>query len=149
MLGLIVSMRFRHLRIAFSAACLIVAVLLIALWARSYWRNDAMLFTNARDVITGAGTTSGVVVSHRLQVDSGSSPRGWHYQSRPVTSVPEQFYWDSTSTLRAIHVPIWFLCVVSLAFGTLPWLPYRFSLRTLLIATTLIAVLLGLVVWLR
>ena len=31
----------------------------------------------------------------------------------------------------------------------LPWMPGRFSLRTLLIATTLVAVVLGLIVWLR
>jgi hypothetical protein len=29
------------------------------------------------------------------------------------------------------------------------WLPNRFSLRTLLIATTLVAVVLGLIVWLH
>ena len=32
--------------------------------------------------------------------------------------------------------------------GVTPWLRWKFSLRTLLIATTLIAVVLGLVVWL-
>jgi len=31
-------MRFRKLRIAFSATCLIACVLLIVLWVRSYWR---------------------------------------------------------------------------------------------------------------
>ena len=30
-------MRFRKLRIAFSATCLIACVLLIVLWVRSYW----------------------------------------------------------------------------------------------------------------
>ena len=30
----------RYLRIAFSAFCVIVAVLLIALWVRSYWIRD-------------------------------------------------------------------------------------------------------------
>jgi len=33
------------------------------------------------------------------------------------------------------------------AFATFPWLIYRFSLRTLLIATTLLAVLLGMIVY--
>ena len=48
-----------------------------------------------------------------------------------------------------INVP---LLVCFAAFAVLPWirqLRYRFSLRTLLIATTLIAVALGLIVWLR
>ena len=33
-------MRFRKLRIAFSAACLVACVLLIVLWVRSYWWCD-------------------------------------------------------------------------------------------------------------
>jgi hypothetical protein len=33
-------MRFRKLRIAFSATCLIACVLLIVLWVRSYWGSE-------------------------------------------------------------------------------------------------------------
>src|SRR4051794_30248852 len=37
-------MRFRKLRIAFSATCVIACVLLIALWARSYfWRDPNVI----------------------------------------------------------------------------------------------------------
>ena len=39
--------------------------------------------------------------------------------------------------------------VVAAGLTSLPWFPFRFSLRTLLIATTLVAVVLGLIVWLR
>src|SRR5258708_7822240 len=35
-------MRFRKLRIAFSATCLIACVLLIALWVRSYYSEDIL-----------------------------------------------------------------------------------------------------------
>src|SRR6476660_5145825 len=34
------AMRFRKLRIAFSATCIIACALLIVLWVRSYWRQD-------------------------------------------------------------------------------------------------------------
>jgi len=46
---------------------------------------------------------------------------------------------------------MWFPIVMSfgLAIGIGPWLRWRFSLRTLLITTTLVAVVLGLIVWLR
>jgi hypothetical protein len=46
-------------------------------------------------------------------------------------------------------VPIWFLVVLTSALATLPWIQWtsRFTLRTLLIATTLVAVVLGLVVY--
>lgn len=41
------------------------------------------------------------------------------------------------------------LLVLGVAFllAAAPWVPTRFSLRTLLIATTLVAVVLGLIVW--
>ena len=46
-------------------------------------------------------------------------------------------------------VPIWFLVVLTSALATLPWIQWtsRFSLRTLLSATTLVAVVLGLIVY--
>jgi hypothetical protein len=42
--------------------------------------------------------------------------------------------------------PHLFGVLTACAIGSLPWL--RFSLRTLLIATTLVAVVLGMIVWL-
>jgi hypothetical protein len=46
-------------------------------------------------------------------------------------------------------VPVWFLALLSVALAALPWVYWskRFRLRTLLIATTLVAVGLGLIVW--
>jgi uncharacterized membrane protein (DUF373 family) len=52
--------------------------------------------------------------------------------------------------MRYGFFPHWFLIVMTSVFAGLVWFPYgrRFSLRTL-IATTLIAVVLELIVWLR
>src|SRR6185503_14580435 len=46
-----------------------------------------------------------------------------------------------------VFVPLWFLALIAGLVGVATWLqmPPRFSLRTLLIATTLVAVALGLV----
>ncbi len=49
-------------------------------------------------------------------------------------------------------IPHWFLVLLSAAFAYVPWLPWqkirlRFSLRTMLIVTAVVCVLLGLVVW--
>ena len=38
------TVRFRKLRIAFSATCLIACVLLIVLWVRSYWCTEDISF---------------------------------------------------------------------------------------------------------
>ena len=46
-------------------------------------------------------------------------------------------------------LPYWVIVFSAAACASMPWLPWRFSLRTLLIATTLVAVVLGLIVWLR
>jgi competence protein ComGC len=43
-------------------------------------------------------------------------------------------------------VPMWFLVFSTATLATAPWLRWHFSLRTLLIATTLLALVLGLVV---
>ena len=44
--------------------------------------------------------------------------------------------------------PYWILFLVASAIASVAWLTSRFSLRTLLIATTLVAAGLGLFVWL-
>ena len=49
-----------------------------------------------------------------------------------------------------LMAPYWMLTLPVATIGaltTLPWIRWRFSLRTLLIATTLVAVVLGIIVW--
>ena len=57
-----------------------------------------------------------------------------------------QFGFTGDGALRTPYL-LPFLIVVLVA--TAPWLRRSFSLRTLLIATTLVAIGLGLIVWLR
>jgi hypothetical protein len=61
------------------------------------------------------------------------------------------FYLERTPRLLRLDVPFWFIVLISLALAAAPWLRtrWRFSLRTLLLATTLVAVVLGLVVAMR
>jgi hypothetical protein len=46
-------------------------------------------------------------------------------------------------------MPHWVLAIAPATLAAVPWFRFRFSLRTLLITTTLAAVGLGLMVWLR
>ena len=76
---------------------------------------------------------------------------------------PEVYYWNQPSksafdfALNEFYTPgsdffsfpYWFAILICGAFAAAPWLPYRFSLGTLLIATTLVAVVVGLIVGLR
>ena len=159
-------MKHRKLRIAWSVAWGVTSVLLVALWMRSYWwadnigvhhRNVAplghyfLLFSN-QGRCACIHVTSGV----------GSQWISWTTSPirQPATEAfPFKFsethgrmgfdaYWLSTTDYGAF-IPHWFLVIVSAAFGEVAWLqwPSRFTLRTLLIATTLVAVVLGIVVW--
>jgi hypothetical protein len=139
----------RRLRITVSTACLIVCVLLVSMWVRSYWWHD--------------------------QICSGETPVGWqvdsvpgHFQVERILSSPSP-YWEFGShpvregvnlgtplfpdiTLSSypnyldVGSPYWFAVLVTSAVGILsafPWLRWRFSLRMLLIATTLVAATFG------
>ena len=117
-------MRFRKLRIAWSAAWGLVALLLTALWVRSY-----------SSTYEGWHTLTRFPNGPTYFYDS--------FEGRLRITTPQ--YWES----RAFGISYWMCITVFVRLAALPWLPWsnRFSLRTLLIATTLVAVGLGVVVW--
>src|SRR4051812_41682761 len=55
-------MTFRRLRIAFSAACLMVCALLIALWVRSYWLLDGISGPTSDEIGFELYSTHGQIV---------------------------------------------------------------------------------------
>jgi hypothetical protein len=63
-------------------------------------------------------------------------------QAEPV------FYLKRFDEYSRVIVPHLLVVLFGTAFAAAPWFPCRFSLRTMLIATTLVAVVLGLGVWL-
>jgi len=153
-------MRFRKLRIAWSVVCGIACALLIVLWVRSYWWKDFAVSGGIYRVhFESALGKLGVDVSPQAPEYVGSR---WGFHSRlleeeyfmPIAhyGLPDGvkvmgFMWEITPESAIIAVPYWFpiLLISILAAG--PWFRWRFSLRTLLIATTLVAVVLGLILW--
>jgi hypothetical protein len=151
-------MRFRKLRIAFSATCLIACVLLVALWVRSYWWHDrawwapssSRLFT----LISWQGRISFFHGTHeRSEAGYYPSGRGWAALSykdiRPEHGTPHWSYSSDTDWIFVLF-PHWLPLPFFVVLTAAPWLAklrWRFSLRTLLIATTLVAVVLGLIVY--
>ena len=151
-------MTYRNLRIAWSVAWGIVAVLLICLWVRSYWKFDMVtlpytcptMLTSSRGAI-GASlqaavrnpTWSWTVVSV-AKMNADLLARGRTPPTRPKMS-PFRFDVMRTYLVMSYVYPVLFFC----AFASVPWMSHlrRFSVRTLLIATTFIAVGLGLIVW--
>ncbi len=76
----------------------------------------------------------------------------WRYRlcegsSSNVTEYPIRFEYLNTPDVLSIQLPHWAV-VLALGFvSAIPWIRSQFSLRTLLIATTLVAVALGLIVY--
>jgi hypothetical protein len=62
---------------------------------------------------------------------------------------PLGFNLDNDADSTAIYLPDWFAILTVSALSAVPWIRWskRFSLRTLLIATTLVAVVLGAIVY--
>jgi hypothetical protein len=153
-------MRFRKLRIAWSVACGIACVLLFMLSRRSFTHWDILSVQNGLtryEIISVAGgleyTTSEVLHPTKWSFESaiadtepsilGAKYSFWAFKYAP----PEP---TSLNTLAAEYfVPSWFVILVTAILSGASWLPWskRFTLRTLLIATTLVAVVLGLIVY--
>jgi hypothetical protein len=158
-------MKFRKLRMAFTISCGIACLLLTALWVRSGWRFDdiVMPFPYVEIQLGSSPGTCGIAVS------LGSLPsKSWTISSTPyddpliryvATAIPlsspiwgefhQKFAKFGDSLFGSVGVPYWFAILLVTILTAAPWVRWRFTLRTLLIATTLIAVALGLIVWLR
>jgi hypothetical protein len=158
-------MKHHKLRIAWSVAWGIVAVLLVALWVRSYSSVDSM----ERKTISGLITIRSVSGQLQYSEFSHFSPavvrdveeevsEGGTFARHPVGNLHLHdsaghlgFGWRRATKYQIdVIVPLWFPTLIAVAVGGLPWSGKvrRFSLRTLLIATTFVALGLGLIVWL-
>jgi hypothetical protein len=147
-------MRFRKLRIAFSAACLIASVLLIVLWLRSYQNVEVLSRTSESKIWTYVISDSGTLSFGRRDLNQFESflppeAQGWTYEDYGpnIGRNVSRFAFEWSAPEAMIRAPAWFLALFSATSAILPWIRWRYSLRTLLIATTLLAVVLGLVVW--
>jgi hypothetical protein len=146
-------MRFRNLRIAWSVVWGLACLLMIALWVRSNWQWDQLYnpITNKHLIIVESA--SGRVILVTTAAVPGS-PWSWHisqelrgkYWGGPLGDFQETnrhegfggFAYYATPWNTTYRVPDW-----------IPWFRWsnRFSLRTLLIATTLVAMVLGIIVY--
>jgi hypothetical protein len=105
-------------RIAWSVAWGVVSVLLVVFWVRSYLDSSDYF-----------------VVNHwRYEADDGYI-QYWFWEPRNGSEPPDPRF--------PIAIPVF----VAATAAPISWLRLRFSLRTLLIATTLVAAALGLIVW--
>jgi hypothetical protein len=154
--------RFRKLRIAFFATCGIACVLLCVLWVRSYWWLDTAhcpLRSPRMFIVTSYQGRLSVYAGGPHVGRTGWFPSGWGRDSTSVRNLsprrgtrpkPNWAYDHNDGYGRYILFPHWLLalvmCATAAAFGVRS-IPKRFSLRALLIATTVVALGLGLVIY--
>jgi hypothetical protein len=144
-------MRYRKLRIAFSIACGIACVLLVVLWMRSWaiqspgvsWYGDAWKYQVP-------GKRYFKMFSNRgaIRLSTASFVGGWSAQVLEESRTVLGFGVLKGQTSLYAQIPHWFLVSLAAIGAAVPWIPWskRFSLRTLLIAMTLVAAGLGLIV---
>ena len=149
-------MRFRKLRIVLSVGWGVLAVLFVVLWVRSYWWWDWYNSrTVARQNVTIGSTQGWLGIVIRIGTMPGVPPRPNSLVSVPVGELPaangqwelNTFHYPWGGWECSMTIPHCLLVVSTSMFAVAPWLPWRFGLRTLLTATTLVAVLLGMIVY--
>jgi hypothetical protein len=138
-------MHFRKLRIAWSLVCGITCVLLIVLWIRSYWRADYVMRQARIESFNGR-----IIYDAVFWVPPNTQIR-WSFGLRP-RNAPTQWFKNNGFVWRypdVVAIPYWCPVLGLAVASTAPWVSRcrRFSLQTLLIVTTMLAVLLGLIVY--
>jgi hypothetical protein len=147
-------LRNRKLRIAFSVVCGIACLLLIAFWLRGHYRVEQLIAP-----IGGSEYVFVLSLPNRFGfgVCDESPTNTWAVLSVPTDQWMASFYLNTGAPPAVlanqfsvddglILVPCWFGILLTIAASICPWLCWRFSLRTLLIATMLVAVALGIIV---
>jgi hypothetical protein len=159
----------KYLRIAVTALSLTACVLVVALWVRSYWRWDSphgpisrtrwMQLNSIRGYLfVGIGERDAIGYRQWTQ-------RTFRASSLTDTGATGTVAWDfnwkvgalgfgvvESNQMRLLYMPYWFLAGLAAAAAAFCWSKqpranarWRFSLRTLMVATTLVAVGLGLI----
>jgi hypothetical protein len=138
------AMRYRKLRIAWSVLCSIICLLLVAFWVSSY-------FVDINVVLWGRGAESANGRVMFCWNQPPDSPQWQFYNSSPGESLIgfEFLYtFGHPNQGSVMCLPYWLLVIIAGLITAATWargLRIWFSVRSLLIVVTLVAVVLG--VW--
>ncbi|HEY3392451.1 MAG TPA: hypothetical protein VGK58_07080 [Lacipirellulaceae bacterium] len=136
----------KYLRIAVTALGLTACALLLALWVRSYWWLDNVFVPLVNRRVSS--------INGQVMIGEQFSAKGpLRINRHNLGVVRPKSISLSVGTVSRVGVGQGFSHLILVVFffvlAALPWLPFRFTLRTLLIATTLIAILLATGAYLR
>ena len=128
------------------------------LWVRSYHFQDACYGNIPGTNFISAGSQLGYLFA----IFSDEPKREWTFGTTPLpdetwrklyrdnepTKAPNQLLVGVSYSLSRYStwcMPYWLLMLFSALLATVPWLRYRFRLRTLLIGMTLVAAIFGMI----
>jgi len=112
-------------------------VLLLVLWVRSYWWVDSVPRLH---LVSALGE---LYVKQSLQLQLGSRNDSIRIGIIVMSLEGQQIVPVDS---RGLTLPYWVLTLAALVLAPIAWFGSRFTLRSLLIATTLLAIVLGLIV---
>jgi hypothetical protein len=138
--------------VGFSGLCVVVAIALIVMWARTYYvvdHVDGQLTATQGLGITSRNGGIGVVIAkgNLAPWDFRSFPAGEQIQIEYKRALGFIQYQAAANQFR-IRLPYSSLVVLSIACAALPWTHWskQFSLRTALIVITLLGLALGIII---
>jgi hypothetical protein len=135
-------MNYRKLRIGWSVAWGVLAVLLVAdCVTRQYRRADIELIRRS-----GPGPTGVAIYRDKLALSWEPSAPYRPEWAGQINRYGFRYNMYSNGSWN-VWGPLWLVSAVAASIAAVPWVRFRFGLRTLLIATTLVAAVLGLIVW--
>jgi hypothetical protein len=156
------GIRYRKLRIAWSVACGILCLLLIALWVRSYvWRDGVFIRPIVGRYLDASSVRGRIaVITMRYPTNPGMSMANWGTTSHSVKMLEDP--WPNVPSFSlvgiwvhdcpngaALSIPHAYLILTLITLAAVPWIRWskRFTLRTLLIGMAVVSALLGAIIW--
>jgi hypothetical protein len=133
----------RFLGIAVTALCLTACVLLVALWVRSYSREIVVGYVDSDNRGWHFVSWRGGALFSTAEYDF-SKPGAWRSY---VAWEPGILGFGAFRTVRSfsVRLPYWFPVMLCALLSAAPWIKWRFNIRTLLIATAVVATGLGII----
>jgi hypothetical protein len=150
------SRAVRYLRVGFSVMWGVLCVLLAVMWVRSYWVADAVTYIHSVKRLVNTYSAWGrclITVRPQSWADLSSAQYSYDIDSQSFVTLPNAllgFYFHQvpSEAVTTVVVPYWFATLLTGAVAAVasPWFHWRFSVRTLLVITAIVAVSLGSVV---
>jgi hypothetical protein len=141
-------MKYRKLRIAWSVGWGVLAAVICLLWISSYVARTSfqvLVTPTDRYYVHSLAGSLAIQREPRAFVSVEILPIHEDADYLHLKTNTGVLVLSDAGEIFAVSFSYWLLQIAALLGAVVPWMPRRFSLRTLLIATTLLAVILGLV----